>query len=190
MTAKGIAIFSAAALGAVMLASSAQAAVTVLGPGPAENCFKVAEYGGNAKDGIAVCTQALEGALSRSDRAATYVNRGVLKLDLNDNDAAIADINQGLIVDPKLADGYVDRGAVSIALKRYDDALADLNRGIELGAHRPQIAYYDRAIVYEAMGNIRAAYEDYKKAVELQPDFEAAMRELKRFKVTRKSDGI
>ena len=41
-------------------ASGARAAVTVLGPGPAQECFKIAEDGGDARDGIARCTFALD----------------------------------------------------------------------------------------------------------------------------------
>ena len=71
-------------------------------------------------------------------------------------------------------------------LKRYKEALVDINKGIALGAKRPHIAYYDRAIADEALGDIRGAYEDYKKAVELEPDFALATEQLPRFKVVRK----
>jgi tetratricopeptide (TPR) repeat protein len=83
-------------------------------------------------------------------------------------------------------EGYVDRGATYIALQRYQDALNDINKGLELGAKKPHIAYYDRAIAQEALGNIRAAYQDYKKAVEIEPDFALATEQLSRFKVVRK----
>lgn len=175
---------------ALCLSSGAGAAITVLGPGPAEDCFHYAEFGGNARDGIARCTFALDTALTRTDRAATYVNRGVLKLSLHENDAALADINSGIEIAPSLGDAYVDRGAASIALGHYDDALADLNKGLSLGPHRPQIAYYDRAIIYEHNGDIRSAYEDYKKALDIAPDFGPAAEELKRFRVVHKANGV
>ena len=76
-----------------------------------------------------------------------------------------------------------------LALHRYKEALGDLNKGIDMGAREPQIAYYDRAIVNEALGNIRDAYEDYKKAVEIQPDFTLAIHELERFRVVHKYPG-
>jgi tetratricopeptide (TPR) repeat protein len=174
---------------AVCMSSGAGAAITVLGPGPAEDCFHYAEEGGNAQEGIARCTFALDTALTVTDRAATYVNRGVLRLSLHENDAALADINSGIQIAPTLGDAYVDRGAASIALGQYDEALADLNKGISLGPHRPQIAYYDRAIVYEHNGDIRSAYEDYKKALEIAPDFAPAAEEIKRFRVVRKMSG-
>jgi tetratricopeptide (TPR) repeat protein len=90
-------------------------------------------------------------------------------------------------MDTNLGEGYVDRGAIMIVMRRYDDAVADFDKGISLGANRLQIAYYDRAIADEALGNIRAAYEDYKKAAEIQPDFALATQQLTRFRIVRKS---
>ncbi|HWA89350.1 MAG TPA: tetratricopeptide repeat protein [Rhizomicrobium sp.] len=180
----------ASLLGALLLAPAAQAAITVLGPGPAQECYQIAENGGDLRDGIARCSFALSTALSITDRAATFVNRGVLRLGLHENELALADINSGLALDPNLSDAYVDRGAASMAIGHYEDALADLNKGISLGPHRPQIAYYDRAIVYEHNGDIRAAYDDYRKALEIEPGFSLAAAELKRFRVVHKQNGV
>src|SRR3569832_114687 len=175
---------------ALCLSSGAGAAITVLGPGPAEDCYHYAEFGGNTQDGIARCTFALDTALTLTDRAATYVNRGVLRLAAHQNEAALGDINAGIEIAPNLGDAYIDRGATSIAHGRYDDALADLNKGLSLGPHRPQIALYDRAIVYEHNGDIRSAYEDFKKALDLAPDFAPAAEELKHKHKKHKGNGV
>jgi len=168
----------------------ANASVTVLGPGPAQECFRIAEYGGDPHEGIARCSFALGTALNKMDRAATYVNRGVIRLSIHQNEQAFDDINSGISISPELGDAYVDRGATLIALGKYDEALEDLNKGIALGPHRPQIAYYDRAIIYEQRGDIRAAYYDYKKALDIAPDFAPAADELKRFRVVHKDGGV
>jgi tetratricopeptide (TPR) repeat protein len=180
--------FSPAVLATVVLfaGSSSQAAVTVLGNGVAHSCYEFAEYGGNPMDGVQTCTFALDQTtLSVRDRAATYVNRGILRARKDDSDGALADYDRGLDIDAGLAEGYVDRGTVMIELRRYDDALTDIDKGISLGAERPQIAYYDRGIADEALGNIRAAYEDYKKASEIEPGFKLAVDQLSRFRVVR-----
>ena len=177
---------------ASLAASQAQAAVTVLGNGIARSCYEIAEFGGNAHDGIAECTIALdEAALPVTDRAATFVNRGILKSRNDDPNGALDDYNRGLDLDPNLGEAYVDRGAVMILFQRYDDALKDINKGIGMGAKKPEIAYYDRAIVDEALGDVRGAYEDYKKAVEIAPDFALASDQLARFKVVvrKRADG-
>jgi tetratricopeptide (TPR) repeat protein len=183
----GLSTVAAALLGVI---SSANSAVTVIGNGLGANCFQAAEFGADAKAGIETCTAALDQtALTISDRAATYINRGILRARTGDTTGALADYNQGLGVDGKLGEGYVDRGAVYIVLERYGDALKDIDQGLAIGANKPHIAYYDRAIVDEAMGNIRGAYLDYKKALELQPDFALASEQLTRFKVIRKGSG-
>jgi tetratricopeptide (TPR) repeat protein len=169
---------------ASLLSQDADAAVTVLGNGLAQACFEAAEFGGNARDGIAACNEALgEIALSIRDRAATLVNRGILYARVDELELAVADYTQGLSMEPTMGEGYVDRGAALIVLKRYDDALEDIDKGIALGSSRLHIAYYDRGLVHEAMGNIRAAYDDYKKATEIEPNFALANAELARFTV-------
>ncbi len=189
MHVRGLSLTVGALSAALLLSNAAQASITVLGPGPAQDCYAAAENGLDARESIPTCTFALQTALSVVDRAATYVNRGVLYLSLNENDKAMADMNSGIAIAPSLGDAYVDRGAVLIALGRYDEALADLNKGISMDPHRPQVAYYDRALIHEHGGDIRAAYEDYKKALELAPGFTPAAEQLKRFKVVRKTDG-
>jgi len=170
----------------VCVASAADAAITVLGDSQAHNCFEAAEFGGKVEEGIATCDGALNGApMSVSDRAATLINRGILKSRANDSQGALADYNSGLALDANLGEGYVDRGATYIVLNNFDAALQDIDKGIAMGANKLEIAYYDRAIVDEARGDIRAAYEDYRKAITLQPDFPLAQDALSRFKVVR-----
>lgn len=165
------------------------AAVTVFGSGPAELCYEGAEYGASPDDSIIFCNEALAGFLSTHDRAATFVNRGVLRLSLNEAETALGDFNAGLAIEPELAEGYVDRGASLIEKKQFAQAVADIDKGLSLGAKRPSLAYYDRAIADEALGDVNSAYKDYQQALVLQPDFTLAAVELKRFKVVRKTVG-
>jgi tetratricopeptide (TPR) repeat protein len=177
---------------AAFAALPAEAAVTVLGNGIARACYEAAEFGGDEHDGIAECSLALdEAAIPITERAATFINRGILRSRNSDPEGALDDYNHGLELRPNLGEGYVDRGAVMILFQRYADALKDITKGIDLGANKPEIAYYDRAIADEALGDIRGAYEDYKKAVEIAPDFTLATEHLARFKVVihKRTDG-
>jgi len=172
---------------ASLLSQSAQAAVTVLGNGLAHTCFAAAEFGGgNPEDGIKACSEALEQmALPVRDRAATFVNRGIIYSRIDEPMMAIADYDKGIEMEPNLGEAYVDRGASLIVLSRYDEAVQDIDRGIAMGSNRLQIAYYDRGLAQEALGNVRAAYEDYKKATEIEPDFTLASSQLARFRIVR-----
>lgn len=173
-----------------LLCGGADAAVEVLGDGPARLCFLAANAGRYTPDEIDTCTAALATTdLSPRDRAATLINRGVIQLGRRDYDAAIADFNRGIEARPQLGEGYLNRGATYIALNRFQEALADINKGMTLGISAPHIGYYDRAIANEALGNTRAAYDDYRQALTLAPDFERASNQLKRFKVVDKPSG-
>jgi tetratricopeptide (TPR) repeat protein len=183
------AAIAATSLAICTLPNRADAAVTVIGSGDAQLCYTGAENGGDAGEYITYCNQALNSVLSIHDRGATFINRGVLRLALNEANAALADFDSGLAIDPALGEGYIDRGASLIEKKDYAEALASINKGIELGAKRPAFAFYDRAIADEGLGDIPAAYKDYQQALVVQPDFTLASDELKRFKVVRRTTG-
>ena len=65
---------------AAMLATSASAAVTVLGNGAANQCSAAALAGDATDEDLAVCNQALLEVVSDVEKAGTYVNRGVILL--------------------------------------------------------------------------------------------------------------
>jgi tetratricopeptide (TPR) repeat protein len=181
-----IRIFAAAALTFASAAWSTQsdAAITVLGGGLARSCFEYAEFGGDVTEGITTCTTAIEEtAMTGKDLAATYINRGILKSRSDRPQTALDDYNRGISIDGNLGEAYVDRGVAMIVMQRYEEALTDIDKGIAIGFDRMQIAYYDRSIADEALGNIRAAYDDCRKAVELQPDFALAQQRLTRFRI-------
>lgn len=182
-----MAIVAVAGFGLAAFGGPANAAVSVLGGSLASSCYQAAQFGGDVRDGIRVCdTALLESALSTRDRAATMINLGILRSQNDDPTGALKSYNKGLSLDASLGEGYVDRGATEIVLKDYQAAVADITKGLALNSNRPEIAYYDRAIANEALGNIRDAYQDYKKAVELRPDFALANEQLMRFKVVRR----
>ncbi|HXS06936.1 MAG TPA: tetratricopeptide repeat protein [Rhizomicrobium sp.] len=172
----------------VLLAMSvpAHALVAVIGAGMAHDCFIMAKAGTNPRAAIATCDMALrEEALDIRARAGTYVNRGVMKVALGQVDDAMADYNNGLALNPSLGDGYVDRGAALILLKRYDEAMADINRGIGLGQTYEHLGYYNRGVAEFYLGRVTESYHDFKKALEIAPDFTLASEQLKNFVVTR-----
>jgi tetratricopeptide (TPR) repeat protein len=179
---------AAVLLGAALLLipAHARALVEVVGTGLARDCFLMAKAGNDPRSGIATCDEALhEAALSPQQRAGTYINRGVMKAALSRIDDAMRDYNQGIIIKPDLGDGYVDRGAALIHLKRYDEAMDDINKGIALGLSYEHVGYYNRGVAEFYMGRIKESYYDYKKALEIAPDFTPATEQLKNFVVTR-----
>jgi tetratricopeptide (TPR) repeat protein len=180
-------ILCAAAIAAVAAGTGARASVTVIGGGQAEACSRAALAGHSEPRFENICTKALEEEqLDARDRAGTLVNRGILKLRRMDYDAATKDFNQAVRTKPDLGEAYVNRGAAFIGEHRYADGLTDLNKGIQLGVEEPAKAYYNRALAYEGLDDVKSAYFDYQKAVELSPDWAAPKQELTRFHVERK----
>jgi len=174
---------------ALLLGSAAHATVSVIGDGPARICFQLATYEKADETALKVCKDALDGDLSKRDRAATLINRGVIEMGLGRMQAAQDDFDKGIAMMPEMGEGYLNRGAAFIGQKRFTEALEDLNKGLALGVSRPEIGYYDRAIANEALGNVKAAYDDYRKALAIEPRFERAREQLTRFKVVDKPDG-
>lgn len=176
-------------LATALSGTAAFSAETVIGGGNAQSCYEGADKGLSPHEYIPLCNAALSDVLSTSDRAATLINRGILKLANMQATGSLADFDAGLAIRGDMAEGYVDRGASLIMLKRYDEALADISKGISMNARRPQLAFYDRGLANEALGNIQAAYEDYKQAQTIDPEFVEPANELKRFHVTVKKSG-
>jgi tetratricopeptide (TPR) repeat protein len=178
------------AMATVLFATNAHAAVTVLGGGSAEACYQAAEHGSKDLVGsIKLCDTALSDIMLPRDRAATLVNRGILRLAMQDASGSLADFNRGLTINDRMGEGYVNRGASLILMHRYDEALADINKGMAMGSRKLEIAYYDRGMANEALGNLSAAYADYKQATVIDPYFQEPANELKRFHVVTKPAG-
>lgn len=175
------------AIAALAVATAAEGAVTVIGGGLAEACSDAAINGENDTRYEAVCTMALDTEFMKPrDRAGTYVNRGVLKLRRASFQDAARDFDQAVRLQPEMGEAYVNRGAAAIGQKRYADSLADINRALELGVSEPEKAYYNRALAHEGLEDAKAAYFDYRKAVEIAPDWTAPREQLTRFTVSRR----
>lgn len=154
--------------------------------GFAHDCFAFAKAGKDPTDGVDVCDQAIQReALSRKDLAATYDNRGVMLDQMSRTERAASDFHTAIGLDQDLGDPYINLGSMLIKQNRYPEALDQINKGIELGVSFPHIGYYDRAVVQELMGHYKEAYYDYKKVLELEPNFTQARERLKDFVVTR-----
>lgn len=170
----------------VTLASSPAGAQTIVsvGTGHAHDCFSYAKAGTDPFDGVSVCDIALkQDALTTQDRAATYDNRGVLLDQLGRGEKAASDFQTAISLNEKLGDAHVNLGSVLIKQRRYPDALVEINKGLDLGMSFPYVGYYDRAIAEELTGQFKESYFDFKKVLELVPDYGPATERLKDFTV-------
>ena len=138
---------------------------------------------------IEYCTLIIsQGTLTGPALAAVYVNRGVLLFAEGQHQKALDDFDAAAKLDEANAAVHVNRGFTLIAMQRWAESIPALTRGIEL---QPVLkiaeAYYHRGVAHEETGNIRGAYYDYRKAAELNPEWEEPRVQLARFNVTRRA---
>ena len=161
-------------------------AVTVIGGGMARDCFEAVESGrGSPDEAMRSCDLALlQERLSRHNRAATYINRGILFMRDGRFERAMYDFERGIESKPELKEAQVNYGAALYNLQRYQDAMTALNQGIETDDPRAKaVAHYNRALTHEKLGDVTAAYYDFKAAIDIQPGFDLAVQQLTRFQV-------
>jgi tetratricopeptide (TPR) repeat protein len=177
-------VFASVLLSAAAFALPAQAQVQVVGNGLPHDCYIQAEYSQDLKAAISVCDDALKGqAMSNPDRASTLINRAILRARTGDTDGAMDDYGVALGIGAKMGEAYLNRSATLIAMRRYADAQKDADRAIELGTQSIEVAYYNRGLANEQMGNVQAAYEDFKASSRAKPDFAPAADELSHFRL-------
>jgi len=174
------------ALAGAAQANASSAITLTVGATLATSCSQAAVANVASATSLETCSRALqEEALSRRDRAATHVNRGVLHMLRRDYGSALADFDAAVRMNAGLGEALVDRGIAKVALGRVAEGLSDLDRGLAMGLSTPEYAYFHRAAAREELNDPRGAYLDYRKAAELKPDWARPREELARFRVVR-----
>lgn len=181
-------MFRALVLAACVAVSvpAATAQVTVIGGGMARDCYEAVKFSLNdLPETEKVCSRAIElEAMNLSNKAATYTNRGVVRMRMGNYDAALQDYAFAKRIRPDSGATWLNEGAALIFKQDYDAALVSLEKAIELNSEDLYAAYYNRAIARERTGDVEGAYFDFVKSKELNPDFEKTDAQLARFTVT------
>jgi tetratricopeptide (TPR) repeat protein len=184
--------FDAAAQGRPNSPTDTSHRVVISGNAQAQLCSSHAKLVADGKMSpafaVETCTEALEiETLSVRDMAATHNNRGVVLLGMaGEVPTAQQDFVQASKILPQLGESYVNLGAALVSQRRYADAITEIEKGMALGVEEPWKAHFNRAVARENLGNVAGAYEDFKMAAELRPNWEPPTTELARFQVTRR----
>lgn len=173
------------ALGLTAFAGSAHAQLVVLGKGHAAQCYDYAFSGNNgSRTALETCSNALDTVISRKDRAATYVNRGLLYMRKGDQEKAMTDYTSAIDIKPDLTQAYVNQGASFIRLKKFDAAIEALNTALEdKESPTRAAALYNRAIALDWKEDYKGAYFDLKEALGIRPDWTPALNLISRYEV-------
>ncbi len=104
-------------------------------------------------------------ALDPND-ANAYCERGTYNLQLQNHQAAMADLDRAIAIDPKYAIAYYQRSIVKFDLFDGSGAIADLDRAIEIDP-KYAIAYYYRGCIKWDVNDRKSSIADLIEAAEL-----------------------
>lgn len=122
---------------------------------------------GKAKDALELLNHAAE---LYPDNQFVFVNRGnIYNNNFKDYDAAIADYNRTIKINPKFSWSYINRAIAYGRLNRWNEAIIDCSKAIELDQNYAR-AYNQRAWAYCQIKNYEAAIVDANKALGLNPN--------------------
>ncbi len=94
--------------------------------------------------------------------------RAMIRIELGENDEAIADLERAIELDPTAAQTYETLALVQHALGSSEDAIATLGRAIELAPDEPS-SYAQRARIYLQLGKGELALKDSQQALKMVP---------------------
>ena len=160
--------------------------VTVITSGEdARLCSRAAEAAAmfqfTSRDDLEACTRALEyGRLKSKDEAGTYVNRGIVETTLQKYQDAYVDYHRAMKIMPELPEAYVGRGNILFLAGKFDKAIADYSKALELNIGKDHIAHLNRGMAYEKLGDFDDAEQNYRRALEIVPEWSLAQEKLDR----------
>ncbi len=105
--------------------------------------------------------------------AGNYLKRGNEWQAQGEQDKAIANYNQALVMDPTMAWAYVNRSNSWLNKGEYDKAIADCNQALAINPNLA-MAYNNRGVAWNAKGDRDIAIIDYGQALRLDPNMALA----------------
>ncbi len=169
---------------AALSAAPVLAQQLVIGRTLQASCYQKALHDDFSARALKLCDRAVADVrTSLKDRAATHVNRGVILLNQDEYDDALADFREALSINDSLGDAYVNLAAVYVRLDRPAQAAEAATRALDFELTSPHGAYFNRAVAREELGDVAGAYQDYQTAARLAPDWQRPRAQLTRFQV-------
>jgi tetratricopeptide (TPR) repeat protein len=132
------------------------------------------EIGISPQRRVDACTAVINaGRLDKATLAAMYGRRGAAYRQMKNLEAAIADYDHAVGLDPNDAVSYMVRGNANRARKKYDEAIADYRQAIKLDRNRPG-PYTGLGNVYYDKGDFDLAIANHTEAIRLDPKYALA----------------
>jgi tetratricopeptide (TPR) repeat protein len=107
------------------------------------------------EEGLAACDRAIaSGKFNGRNLSLLYSDRGFLRMQKQELDLALADLNEAARIDPSNFYAYWSRGAVFVAKKDFDRAKDDLTTALSLNPDKDS-----KAKIEEALNAVQASNE-------------------------------
>ncbi len=151
--------------------TAVQAATSViLNTSPAFECYQEVVRYGSVPD-FDSCNTAIEfQPLDRLELAATYSNRGILYSRKGKIRAALSDHNRAVDLAPELSSTFINRANTYVKARRFVEAMSDMDRAVAIADDRVAVAHYNRALLFQRIGDLASARKDGEIAANLSPN--------------------
>jgi tetratricopeptide (TPR) repeat protein len=112
-------------------------------------------------------------AEQRPSESKAYLMMGLAQIKKGNFDAAHINLTRAIELDPQGADAYSHRAEVYFEKGMIEQAIQDASMTIKLGGDEPILgkAYTVRGKAYRELGRSEQADEDFKKALNLDPEY-------------------
>lgn len=137
--------------------------------------------GETSSKAVRSCSKSLKAVQPNFEmRSDLYTRRGLLYLSSGRIDKASRDFAKAARLDNDNEFAHLGDGYVALMNKDYAAAIERFN---DCASHdkAKALAIYGRAMAKEQAGDLRGAYDDFNKAAELRPDWDAPREDLARF---------
>ncbi len=149
-------------------------------PSDVANAAMAAGQRGDYKEAERLYTRAIDsGKLSPNHAALAYYSRGIVHINLQRFDDALADLRRAIKMVPTYADAHVGLGNAYLGKNEPTLAVAAYTEAVRRQP-RHVLGYRNRAQAYEQLGRKEEAKADYQKVLELLPDDAFANAALRR----------
>ena len=111
------------------------------------------------------------GALTTSEPAEAWYNRGVALLDLKQYEKALISFNRTIEIEDNVPEFWHSKGCLHGILRDYAEAMKDFDHALELNPEFA-MAWKSRGLFLQYLGRFQEAVESYDRSLVLEYDAE------------------
>ena len=123
--------------------------------------------------------------LPKDFKPRTLNNRGLAFEAINHYETAMRDYGLSIRLNPNYAEAYANRGSLRRKFSQFAEAVQDYDMALRSGHAHPQFVFLWQGMSFEGMGKRREAADAYRRALQIDADFELAKNRLAKLEEDR-----